>query len=353
MTAWIAIISLGMVVASVIISRLAPRVQSPAASAAGVAFVRQPSCISWTSVCDTEIAIWSHNSTNVAQRVAGQPPKVDLALSANGAFLASNYGILDVARSLAIELNGIIPLTHWVSTPVWSPRGFGFAYLTLNQSTESVALAVFVAPLSRPRLFTFAANYVYNPYSRISWSSDARYIAVEAYTERMSGQTEHIFRVDVLTGEIVNLTQREYYAIHPAWSQTRDQIAFVSGGMEGSQIYIMNADGSGLAPLTSVTSTKSFPEWLPDGSAIVYQGWSPEWGEHLGMVDVETGVHRVLYQALDIIAFDISTTDNYFAVIMRDATSVNRLCIGAIDTPHMLTCPAEGEYANTNVQFGG
>jgi hypothetical protein len=69
-------------------------------------------------VCDSEIAIWTHNSASVAQRLVGQPPKVELALSPDGAFLVSNYGILDVARGLEVELNGIIPLKSGVSTPV-------------------------------------------------------------------------------------------------------------------------------------------------------------------------------------------------------------------------------------------
>jgi Tol biopolymer transport system component len=122
--------------------------------------------------------------------------------------------------------------------------------------------------------------------------------------------------------------------------------------MEGSQIYIMNADGSGLIPLTRLSSTKWFPAWLPDGSAVVYQGWSPEWGEYVGMVSVDTGAHLVLYQADAMTAFDLYPMENTFAVITDDGNGVNRLCMAAIDTPAALTCPAEGNYAAVNVQFG-
>jgi hypothetical protein len=91
---------------------------------------------------------------------------------------------------------------------------------------------------------------------------------------------------------------------------------------------------------------------LQTTAAVVYQGWSPEWGEYVGMVSVDTGAHRVLYQADAMTAFDLSPMENTFAVITDDGNGVNRLCMAAIDTPAALTCPAEGNYAAVNVQFG-
>lgn len=62
---------------------------------------------------------------------------------------------------------------------------------------------------------------------------------------------------------------------HPDWSPdgTRIAFTFITGNRYSgytSDVYVANADGSGLRPLLPVHEERSSPSWSPDGSEIAY-----------------------------------------------------------------------------------
>jgi TolB protein len=56
----------------------------------------------------------------------------------------------------------------------------------------------------------------------------------------------------------------------PAWSPDGRKLAFVSRRDGNSEIYVMNADGSGLRNVTRAPSNDLDPAWSPDGRAIAF-----------------------------------------------------------------------------------
>ena len=60
--------------------------------------------------------------------------------------------------------------------------------------------------------------------------------------------------------------------ILPAWSPDGTKIAFTSNreGAQGYDIFVMNADGTGLVNLTNSAEADRFPAWSRDGSRIAY-----------------------------------------------------------------------------------
>jgi Tol biopolymer transport system component len=56
----------------------------------------------------------------------------------------------------------------------------------------------------------------------------------------------------------------------PAWSPDGRKLAFVSRRDGNSEIYVMNADGSGLRNVTRTRSNDLDPAWSPDGRAIAF-----------------------------------------------------------------------------------
>lgn len=56
----------------------------------------------------------------------------------------------------------------------------------------------------------------------------------------------------------------------PAWSPDGRKLAFVSRRDGNAEIYVMNADGSGLRKLTRSPSYDRDPAWSPDGRAIAF-----------------------------------------------------------------------------------
>ena len=76
------------------------------------------------------------------------------------------------------------------------------------------------------------------------------------------------------------LTNMEEGACQPTWSPDGSQIAFISPcrarsdftetAYRDSSIYVMNADGTGQRPVTTVPSSDFEPAWSPDGKRIAF-----------------------------------------------------------------------------------
>ena len=54
----------------------------------------------------------------------------------------------------------------------------------------------------------------------------------------------------------------------PAWSPDGSMIAFMSAVSGSWDVYVIGADGAGLASLTSSPSNDGLPEWSTDGKSI-------------------------------------------------------------------------------------
>ncbi len=68
------------------------------------------------------------------------------------------------------------------------------------------------------------------------------------------------------------LTRNEADDRHPLWSPSGDRIAFCSERTGAGDIYVMNADGSGLRRLTDHPRYEGAPSWGPTGEWIVFEG---------------------------------------------------------------------------------
>jgi len=102
------------------------------------------------------------------------------------------------------------------------------------------------------------------------WSPNGQLIMFQQFLSP-EGETDiNSFEIAVLnvqTGEVKALTNNNYMDIAARWSPDGSKIAFLSqaGGIDDSEIYVMNADGS---EVKKVTNTKegayaTFPSWRP------------------------------------------------------------------------------------------
>ena len=90
-----------------------------------------------------------------------------------------------------------------------------------------------------------------------------------------------IFEMNADGGAQRRLTPREstgassparlFFQIEPAWSPDASKIAFSSRRSGTSDIYVMNADGSGTQRLTSGKLNDSHPTWSPDGTRLAFE----------------------------------------------------------------------------------
>ena len=69
---------------------------------------------------------------------------------------------------------------------------------------------------------------------------------------------------------LTNQTDDYEFNISPAWSPDGKKITFVSQRDGGSEIYVMNSDGSGQTRLTNDLKQNENPAWHPDGTKIAF-----------------------------------------------------------------------------------
>ena len=98
-----------------------------------------------------------------------------------------------------------------------------------------------------------------------TWSRDGTKIAL---TSSRSGANQ-IYVMNADGTGITRLTN-DSVSYDPAWSPDGTKIAFVSAHNHTPQIYVMNADGTGSTPLTDGTTNDVWPAWSPDGSRLAF-----------------------------------------------------------------------------------
>ena len=108
-----------------------------------------------------------------------------------------------------------------------------------------------------------------------SWSPDGQNIAFHSYR---SGTTADIYIINADSTGLTRITDDPAYEMKPMWSPDGNQIAFLSSenGNPPYEIYLMNADGSGLQRLTGDANGMTPPSWSPDGSRIAFESYSGE-----------------------------------------------------------------------------
>ena len=155
--------------------------------------------------------------------------------------------------------------------PVWSPDGSQIAFLHYDRNRDRfnfVVYDVFRGEVSQ------TSQHPMDFRGSFCWTYDMRYLV---WSDVQPDGTElDVYRLDVETDELVNLTQDlPVWDAFPACSPVSDQIAFVSdraeGNMENDNIWVMDSQGENLRQLTDTPGWENkFPAWSADGTQIAY-----------------------------------------------------------------------------------
>lgn len=128
-----------------------------------------------------------------------------------------------------------------------------------------------------------------------SWSPDGQKLA---FYSDASGDRE-IYVINADGTELTQLTDSQGPDEDPSWSPDGSQIVFHSARAgSGSDLYVMNADGSNQRPLgakrNKAASRNTLPKWSPRGTEILYttnESW-PGWD--LALYDLKTQKSKIL-----------------------------------------------------------
>jgi TolB protein len=107
------------------------------------------------------------------------------------------------------------------------------------------------------------------------WSPDGRHIAFARQSPTLPGPCCYSFRSDIYVmnadgSGTRKLTHNARQNDEPAWSPDGRRIAFVSRRNGNADVYVMNADGSGQRNLTRDPAKDLHPSWSPDGRRITF-----------------------------------------------------------------------------------
>ena len=87
-----------------------------------------------------------------------------------------------------------------------------------------------------------------------------------------------------------------YDDIGPTWSPDGTRIAFASDRDGDFDVYLMNADGSGVRQVTTEPRDDRYPAWSPDGTRIAYRGYSgPKGGSEIFVMGSDGSGARPLH----------------------------------------------------------
>jgi Tol biopolymer transport system component len=183
--------------------------------------------------------------------------------------------------------------------PVWSPDGGKIAFRSARALDGSDAANINFtqniwvmnadgsSPTPLTKLTAFAANSLHPV-----WSPDGSKIAFQSQRAlngsdaANANSTENIWVMNAdgsSPAPLTKITASAGDSFTPAWSPDGSKITFASArALDGSDaantnttdnIWVMNADGSGVAPLTKVTASTAHsgsPAWSPDSSKISF-----------------------------------------------------------------------------------
>ncbi|MBI5636657.1 MAG: Tol-Pal system beta propeller repeat protein TolB [Nitrospinae bacterium] len=148
-----------------------------------------------------------------------------------------------------------------IISPDWAPSGGKLLFTSFHMKRP----AIYMLDLHSGKITAIGSNTGQSQ-SAPAWSPDGKTIA---FTQALNGNSD-IYTINADGTGLRRLTDADSIETSPTWSPDGKKIAFVSDSAGTPQIYIMNADGSGKERFTFNGDYNADPAWSPRGDKIAF-----------------------------------------------------------------------------------
>lgn len=151
--------------------------------------------------------------------------------------------------------------------PAWSPDGESIAFVVRKGRKADLWVAPLETRPGRAEVNLTRGDGKYHEYP--VWSPDGQRIAFVT-SERVKSAIS-VINVDGSDRRALTQTENAFNRL-PAWSPDSRLIAFVSDRRDGNRmnVYVMNADGSGVRSVSESAFEDTSPSWSRDGASILF-----------------------------------------------------------------------------------
>lgn len=172
------------------------------------------------------------------------------------------------------------PNTNVNSDPTWSPDGTKLAFVSNRDGNKKLEIWVvnvdgsgLIKLTTDIQISTDGTGPVYGHDFSPTWSPDGTRIAFSSGRDGLSGTELYVMNAD--GSNQTRLTNNAVDDRYPTWSPDSQRIAFYRNGSSTTGINIINRDGTNEV---NITNEGFMPAWSPDGTRFAFLRLDPSMG---------------------------------------------------------------------------